>query len=222
MRRIVLNIVVSMGMFLVVTAPTCKAETLGTFGATYPIVEKDAVADIEERMKAVDMAAVVRNLRQRAEAYRPAGLQKLPVAPEDRVFLHDMTYTTEMDIPDGKGGVMYPRGFRFNPLQYVVMPQTLIFIDGTDKKQLKWLEKSQYLNDINVMLILTDGEIGKMRERFRRPVYYAAGTIIDRMGIEHVPSVAVQKGAYMEISEYVPEVITDKQAKTPRKTEVVK
>jgi len=26
-----------------------------------------------------------------------------------------MTYTTEIDVPDGKGGVLYPKGYTFNP-----------------------------------------------------------------------------------------------------------
>ena len=69
---------------------------------------------------------------------------------------------------------------------------------------MKWFEKSPYLKHINTMLILTNGSYYELGKRFKRPVYYAVRNIVVRMGIEHVPSVAVQKGKYMEISEYVP------------------
>ena len=191
------------------TGHAASAEVLGTFGATYGIAEKDALADIKDHAKKVNWDTVVdkKAMTRRIKKYKPSGLPMLPVTKENRSFLRDMTYTTEIDVPDGRGGILYPKGYTFNPLEYLTLPNSIVFIDGSDKKQVKWFENSPYLKDINTMLILTNGSYYELNKRFKRPVYYAVRNIVARMGIEHVPSVAVQKGKYMEISEYVP-VIT--------------
>ncbi|MEN6317920.1 MAG: hypothetical protein ABFD82_04090 [Syntrophaceae bacterium] len=192
--------------FVLSTWHIASAELLGTFGATYGIAEKDAVADIKDHARkvnwntAVDKKAMMRRIKE----YKPAGLTKLPVTKENRTFLRDMTYTTEIDVPDGRGNIIYPKGYTFNPLEYLTLPNSIVFIDGSDKKQVKWFEHSPYLKDINTILILTNGSYYELNKRFKRPVYYAARNIVARMGLEHVPSVAVQKGKYMEISEHVP------------------
>ena len=191
------------------TGHAASAEVLGTFGATYGIAEKDALADIKDHAKKVNWDTVVdkKAMTRRIKKYKPSGLPMLPVTKENRSFLRDMTYTTEIDVPDGRGGILYPKGYTFNPLEYLTLPNSIVFIDGSDKKQVKWFENSPYLKDINTMLILTNGSYYELNKRFKRPVYYAVRNIVARMGIEHVPSVAVQKGKYMEISEYGP-VIT--------------
>ncbi|MGO9139698.1 MAG: hypothetical protein ACLP9S_05570 [Syntrophales bacterium] len=185
---------------------TASAEVLGTFGATYGIAEKDALADIKDHAKKVNLNTTLdkKGMTRRIKEYKPAGLPMLPVTKENRSFLRDMTYTTEIDVPDGRGGILYPKGYMFNPLEYLTLPNIIVFIDGSDKKQVKWFEKSPYLENINTMLILTNGSYYELGKRFKRPVYYAVRNIAARMGIERVPSVAVQKGKYMEISEYVP------------------
>jgi len=185
---------------------TASAEVLGTFGATYGIAEKDALTEIKEHAKKVNWNTKLdkKAMTRRIKEYKPAGLPILPVTKENRTFLRDMTYTTEIDVPDGRGGILYPKGYTFNPLEYLTLSKIIVFIDGSDKKQVKWFEKSPYLKDINTLLILTNGSYYELMKRFKRPVYYAVRNVIARMGIEHVPAVAVQKGRYMEISEYVP------------------
>jgi len=65
-------------------------------------------------------------------------------------------------------------------------------------------------------LVLTGGSYYELSKHFKRPAYYAVRNIAERLGIEHVPSVAVQKGKYMEISEYVP-IIEEKARITKAK-----
>ena len=115
-----------------------------------------------------------------------------------------MTYTTEIDVPDGRGGILYPKGYTFNPLEYVTMPYVLVFINGSDRRQVEWFDNSPYIKDMKTTLVLTGGSYYELSKHFKRPAYYAVRNIAERLGIEHVPSVAVQKGKYMEISEYVP------------------
>jgi len=71
----------------------------------------------------------------------------LPSALEDSIRTVDMTYTTEFDVPDGRGNILYPKGYVFNPLEYVYLPNMLVFINGGKKDQVEWFNSSAYFND---------------------------------------------------------------------------
>ncbi|RJP54071.1 MAG: hypothetical protein C4583_03515, partial [Anaerolineaceae bacterium] len=93
------------------------AKHLGTVGNVYPVVESDALAEIREAAVQVDWEKAIERQKKLAmiKNFRPRDLHPLPAAKADRSFLVDMTYTLDSNIPDGKGGVLYPKGFTFNP-----------------------------------------------------------------------------------------------------------
>ena len=112
-----------------------------------------------------------------------------------------MAYTLEFDIPNGKGGILYPAGHTFNPLDYMDYPRTLVVFDAADPEQIKWVEMSAFARDINTRLLITDGTYLKTRNRLNRHVYFAMPTIINRFQLQAVPSVIRQKGNKMEVTE---------------------
>jgi len=202
-------------LFLAAGHPV-KAEVLGIYGATYGSAEKDALVEIEEQAKKINWDDKINKkaTEQKIKGYRPEGLPDIPVTTENRSFLRDMTYTTEIDVPDGRGGILYPKGYTFNPLEYLTLPNIIVFINGSDRKQVEWFENSPYIKDMKTTLVLTGGSYYELSKHFKRPAYYAVRNIAERLGIEHVPSVAVQKGKYMEISEYVP--VIEEKARTTK------
>ncbi len=173
-------------------------------GAVYPIAEPDAVKELKHRASWVDWGKVLNRekLSRRIASYKPKDLKALPTARRDRTFLADLSYTLDVDIPDGKGGILYPKGYTFNPLDYVQMRRTIVVINGNDRRQVEWFRKSPWSGDINTMLLLTDGGYQALGEKLRRPVFYANKLIVDRLQLKAVPSVAVQKGRLMEVREY--------------------
>ena len=91
-----------------------------TIGRTWPIAEPDAMAEIEARVaRAPDMASQF-GPRSSWSAMKAASLGP---AKADRVRTLIPFYTVEEDIrlPDGR--TLYPKGFTFNPLDYVSLPQ---------------------------------------------------------------------------------------------------
>lgn len=173
-------------------------------GAVYPIAEPDALEEIRARAAAVDWKKIFNRERmsRRVREYRPDNLVKLPAAGKQRIFLTDMTHTLDMDITDGKGGILYPKGYRFNPLDYIHLTRTLVIINGNDKRQVEWFRASPWNKDLNAMLLLTEGSYYKLGERLKRPVFYADRLLVTKLGLKAVPSVAVQKGRMMEVREY--------------------
>jgi conjugal transfer pilus assembly protein TraW len=112
-----------------------------------------------------------------------------------------MTYTLPMDIPDGKGGILYPQGYTFNPLDYVAFTKTLVFINGNDPEQVKWFAASEYRSRIDVMLLLIEGNYGRLGKKLNVPLFYADSRIVERLQLSAVPSVVKQEGKEMVVRE---------------------
>ncbi|PKN16564.1 MAG: hypothetical protein CVU66_00515 [Deltaproteobacteria bacterium HGW-Deltaproteobacteria-23] len=185
---------------LLLGTASVQAKVLGTYGMTYQISEKDALAEIETRARQVDWNKVLD--KKKVENYQgPPDRMSLARAKLSRSFLVDMTYTTEIDIPDGKGGILYPKGYTFNPLDYVTYPKTLVVINGSDPEQVKWLAGSEYDKRLDVTLLLTEGNFKTVAKRVSRPVFYADRKIIERLKLQSVPSIIRQKGRLMEVTE---------------------
>ncbi|MBI5655539.1 MAG: hypothetical protein HZC44_01430 [Geobacter sp.] len=185
---------------MVIGATSVQAKVLGTFGMTYRISERDALTEIEERSRQVDWNKILD--KRKVENYQgPPDRMSLPRAKRNRIFPVDMTYTTEIDVPDGKGGILYPKGYTFNPLDYVTYPKTLVVINGNDPEQVKWLAASKYDKRLDVTLLLTEGNFGAVAKRVSRPVFYADGKLIERLKLKAVPSVIKQNGRLMEVTE---------------------
>jgi conjugal transfer pilus assembly protein TraW len=176
-----------------------QAKVIGTFGQVYTIAEPDALTEIEKRAKAVNWRSILD--KERPEEFRPPNLVSLPRARHDRSFLVDMTYTLEFDVPDGRGGLLYPRGYRFNPLDYVPFNQTLVIIDGDDPEQLAWLKNSALLSEPDSLILLTQGAFSTIGEQLGRAVFYADRRILKRFNLAAVPSVVSRKGRLMEVRE---------------------
>ena len=113
----------------------------------------------------------------------------------------DMTYTLQIDIPDGKGGVLYPKGYTFNPLDYINFTKILVVINGNDPEQVKWFAASEYKGRVDVMLLLTEGHYGHMGKKLDVPLFYADSQIVERLHLAAVPSVVKQEGKEMVVRE---------------------
>ena len=186
-------------------APSLEASTstvVGRAGATYPITEKDALSELMQKVRQVDWKKQLTGLKQSAQVYRPPDLARLPRARHDRTFAVDPTYSLPFDIPDGKGGILYPNGYTFNPLDYVGLPDIFVFIDGGDKKQVAWFMRSPYAKAANAMIFLTGGSYLQFSEKLKRPVFYATDQIVKRFKLKAVPSVLFQQGKFVEVKEF--------------------
>ena len=186
---------------LLVAAPVLATiKDLGTVGRTYPVVEPDGLAEIQQpsdRMKEFQEM-----LAEQIKNYQPANLHPLPRATTDRTFLVDMTYTLDRDLADSDGKVIYPKGYTFNPFDYIALPGGLVVIDGNDPAQIKWFEASQYCKNHQARLLLSNGQAAGLTEKFKRQTFYLTDDIAKRLHLAAVPSVVVQKGGKVQVMEF--------------------
>jgi len=199
----ILNSVVAALLILLGQAGVAYARNLGVVGATYHIAEKDALKEIEDKAKQVNWGEAFsrEEMEKKIKAYKPENLKPLVRAEKDRTFTVDMTYTLQYDIPDGKGGILYPKGYTFNPLDYIAFPNTLVVLNGADAEQVSWFKDSEYYEDYRVVLLITDGPYYELSKELKRPVFYLNEAIAVRFQLRAVPSVIRQKGRLMEVSE---------------------
>jgi len=176
-------------------------------GETYQFTEKDMIEEIKEQI--INNKTQIENkleeykktTKEKANNYKPTDLKKLSPAIKSKTFYPDMTYTNPNDIYDNKGDIIYPKGFKFNPLDYQTIHYQIIVINGNSKEELDWLIKNNYTDNIKYMILLSDGNYKEVGEKIKQPVFYAMPKITEKFNLEHTPSIITQIGNKMEVKE---------------------
>lgn len=186
-----------------------NADVIGTFGATYPIVEPDALEEIKKKANSVDWRKVFKDrLRGKLKNFRPPDIATLTKAERDAEFMVEPTYALDYDVPAAEG-VVYPAGFSYNPLDYISLPNVLVVLNAADAEQVEWLLKSKYSDDMRTIVLITGGHIQDLAARLEKPVYYLTERLAKRLGLRAVPSVVEQDDRSFKVREI------DVEDKTP-------
>jgi conjugal transfer pilus assembly protein TraW len=175
---------------------------LGTVGETYPVLEPDVIAELrQEAAKREARDKLPHSLQM--QSYQPANLHVLPRATANRSFLVDMNYTLDQDLLDAEGKALYPKGFTFNPLDYLSFSGGLVVVDGADPLQIDWFKKTPYADNKGARLLLSNGSAFELIRQLKRPVFYLTSDIAERLQLTAVPSIVVQKENKMLVKEIV-------------------
>ncbi|PZU07822.1 conjugal transfer protein TraW [Sphingomonas sp.] len=172
-----------------------------TIGRTWPIAEPDALAEIEAKVATLpsDMSKAF-GPRDKWTALKAASLG---VAGTDRIRSVIPFYTLEFDItlPDGK--TLYPKGFTFNPLTYVKLPQRLVVVHPRD---LSWALRSARASDFILLSALgsQNGDAIDLSEKTGRPIYILEERVKQRLGLTVAPVIVEQSGTRLILTEYGP------------------
>ncbi len=184
---------------------------LGVAGRLYPITEPDLLQYIRDRLLHLHDSGEWQQFqlrsqrRARAYASRPPGIT-LPRAQQARVRYLDPALRLSRDLYDAKGRILFFAGTVVNPLQQRALNRPLVFFDGTDPLQRRWV-REQFLpppGEPLPKLILSAGEPVALSTDWERPVYFdQRQVLIHRLGIEALPSVVRQQGLRLRIEEVV-------------------
>jgi conjugal transfer pilus assembly protein TraW len=172
--------------------------TTSTIGRTWPIAEPDALAEIEAKVATLpaDMTAQF-GPRSTWSAMKAAPLG-VAVHSLRRSVVPFYTLDTEIRLPDGK--LLYPKGYTFNPLTYVTLPQRLVVVHPRD---LGWALKEAKPADF----ILLTGDNGQgpdpltLSERSGRVLFILEQRVKDRLGLTVAPVIIAQVGQKLELNE---------------------
>jgi len=187
-------------------APSPDAAAIGsqsTIGRTWPIIEPDALAEIEAKVAALptDMGKAF-GPRSSWTALKAA---PLATALTDRVRSVVPFYTLDFDIRLPGGKMLYPKGFTFNPLTYVRLHQRLVVVHPRD---FDWALRNARQSDF-ILLSALDGQNGdaiELSERTGRAIYILEERVKQRLGLTVAPVIVQQVGTRLELTEYGPEI----------------
>lgn len=177
----------------VLAVPAGIAST-ATIGRTWPIAEPDALAEIEARAaRQPTTLAAQFGPRANWSALRAASLGN---ARQDRTRFVVPFYTLpdEIRLPDGK--LLYPKGFTFNPLDYVSLPQRLVIVHP---RNLGWALDHARLTDF---ILLTGGDALELSERTGRALFILEERVKERLGLTVAPVIVSQVGKKLELQEF--------------------
>lgn len=194
-------------MLLSVVSITAHAQNLGTFGTIYGIKEEDPVVYLKQKLTDMYKDGSIQKMQKAAVARVRNHLLHMPPVPgittatEHKVFYWDPTYTLTRAITDGKGHIVYPVGYTFNPLTYGGLSKRLLFIDQRDPEQVKLAVRDKKTHPRDE-IILTAGSFYDLTKQLHEQVFYDQfGYLTKKFGIKHVPAIVAQDGLRMRIEE---------------------
>lgn len=193
-----------MTLIAITLTNTVLAHDFGIMGHTFPIKEEPFVQMITKRLHSIDIAKHQEIIRQKTieKINNPKPVEGLKRAQKNHSFSFDPTYLLKEDIimPDGK--VLYRAGTSINPLHYIDFDRRLIFIDARDKTQIKWLRRYLAKEQSQNRIILTGGKIFELEQKLNTSLYFdQEGVLVNHFGIKALPSVIVQEGYALKITE---------------------
>ena len=177
------------------------AVVVGKFGSTYQIKERDAYEEILEKARTVNKNYLVSLLKKSLMDKFEVSKVKVKKAEETTTRRHVLNYTLPFDIKDHNGRIIYPKGYSFNPLDYVKIPFVVVFFDGTSGKELEWLKKSGFLKRPDTMLVAVKGNIYDLNLQLKKTVYAGSKDMLGIFGVEKTPSYVYQESNYFIITE---------------------
>jgi len=177
-------------------AAQAKSASTVTIGRTWPITEPDALAEIEARVATLPRDMSKRfGPRSNWSALRAASLE---AATADRVRTVVPFYVLEFDIKLPDGRTLYPRGYTFNPLRFVQMPQRLVVVHPRD---LAWALRTARQSDF---VLVTAGDAIDLSERTGRAIYILEERVKARLGLSVAPVIVAQVGQKLVLTEIGP------------------
>jgi conjugal transfer pilus assembly protein TraW len=183
------------------------SEDLGVAGKTYEITETDLVDYIQSELRSMQadgrLAEQQQRMRERvqATAKRPPG-RTLPRANVSRFFHIDPSVTTDYDVVDHLGNVIYRAGTTVNPLDYTTLSTPIVFFDGDDEKQATWVR--EFLGDTpdRYVALLTNGSVIELMQAWNIRLYFDQhGRYSEQLGITALPAIVRQEGLLLRVDE---------------------
>ncbi len=161
-------------------------------GQTWAIAEPDALEEVTAA--AVGKSVSISDF---GDSDRWAATQSIILPAAERDSIRDVIpfFTLPFDIPDGKGGVLYPAGFTFNPLEHLTLPNTLWIVR---QEQLDWALDQAGAAD---MVIMSGGNALKESNARHTTIYALQDVLIKRLALKAAPSRVWQEGTALKIQE---------------------
>lgn len=191
--------------FFIIAAVSVHAVDLGTIGNVYDVKEKDFLKEVEERASTVDWGSMIDAAGKKIKANAGKVDMSFPKAADNATYYIDLT--TKLDYPvyvrdkAGKPQVLYPKGYKFNVLDYVKLKQRYVIFDAERPEEVAWY-KSIFADDPNTMPIISRGSALDFAKEVKREIYILDSRLADRFKLKFTPTVIYQLGNKLRADEF--------------------
>lgn len=185
-----------------------QGQDLGTRGETFPIVEKNMIEAMQERVKELvdsgewDVYQKKFTTETIDKIKAPRGIE-LPHVTTELVRMVDPSVMLNIDIqlPDGK--YVARQGDMINPLKQMNLNHDIAFIDGRDEKQINWAIEQRKKNPKTLVLLVT-GNWYELSVKHKMKFWFdQTGEFVNRMDIQRTPSLVSQNKLSLKVHEIV-------------------
>lgn len=184
------------------TSKISKILDYGVRGHIFPIIEESLLEVIMAKLQTIkhngDLEKTQEEFKNKVQQKisRPTPVLALAKASTNRDWYYDPSFIQKTDIKDQTGKIIVKANTSVNPLEKISWGEALIFIDGDDEKQIKWVK-------LRIgKLVLTKGNPIKLAKKLNKPVFFDQGGVLTtRFKIKAVPAIARQEGKLLKISE---------------------
>lgn len=167
----------------------------------YPIIEDDPIEEIEKREDEI-VRKIEKEVNKATERFLKEEGIKLKKAQKNFVYYVDPTYTLERDITyydtnEKKWKVLYPKGYRFNPVDYIkVLPPPIVIFNPCDESEIKKVKEITGFNQLSYMFISSGCSPVNTEQAVKRAkiedvmIYRLTKEIKDKLNIQYTISIA--------------------------------
>lgn len=185
------------------------AESLGVYGKTWEIGERDFLDAIHERTTEFEKSGKLAEFKKQAQnkvrdrIMNPAPIEGIKTAAHgtERTYYYDPSFVVEKTITDHQGNIVVPAGRKVSPLHFIPLSKPLLFIDARDKRQIEYAHDF-ITKEPRTKVILVAGSWVELTKTWHTQVFYdQAARIVHKFGIEQVPAIVRQQGEVLKIDE---------------------
>jgi conjugal transfer pilus assembly protein TraW len=177
------------------------ANNVGTFGETYPVAEKSLLVLFRERLQQIDFLKLQNQWLEGVVNY---ATRPTPIELKHAEYFHQESFDPSIiltqDIMDAKGHVIYAKGMRINPLDYLPHYQPhWLFINADNEKELTYTADClQKYPDLKIILI--QGDVPKTAKIFNHAVYFdQSGHLVSRFELHETPALLYRQEKHFMI-----------------------
>lgn len=203
MRRVAWRTPAAACLALTLCVPA-SARDLGVRGATWPVVEPDLLAQIEERLahlqRTGEMARLQDEARTRARRSleEPAPVPGIAPARKRDSRLVDPAIVVGQDIRGSGGGLIAAAGTRVDPFAHAPLTRDLLFIDGRRGAEVAWA----LAHEGPAKIVLLAGRPLDLMRRHRRPFFFdLGGRLKEHFALRATPTLIERAGAHLRLTE---------------------
>lgn len=165
-------------------------------GTTYEIIEPDLLLEIKQKAQQVNWQKLQK------DTTLTQAFAHLPMATADRSYYHTPVARLPFEVKDNHGKILYPQGFKFNPLKYISLPNELIVLGSASHLQV--LSSLSNLVSLDDTLLISNMDTRVFIKQTGRQAFLLTKDATRRLGIRKVPAIISQQGDRFLIQEYAP------------------